>query len=181
MKGIIFNLLQEVVAKEHGEATWDALIEGSGVSGAYSSLGNYPDEELGRIVGTASKALQIPPQDIIRWFGRNAIPLLAVHYPQFFSPHTRTSDFLLTLNTIIHPEVRKLYPNADVPEFDFESPSDDVLHLGYRSHRKLCALAEGFVEGAAAHFGENVALEQTQCMNRGDERCLIVARFSPGG
>lgn len=178
MKGIIFNLLQEVVEQEHGDATWDAVLQASGVSGAYSSLGNYPDEELGRIVMAASKGLNVPPPDVIRWFGRRAIPLLAARYPQFFSPHTSTLKFLLTLNTIIHPEVRKLYPDADVPEFDFESPAPEVLHLVYRSHRKLCALAEGFVEGAAGHFGERVTLEQTECMHRGDDRCLIVARFA---
>jgi heme-NO-binding protein len=178
MKGIVFNLLEEVVTAEHGERTWDALLVAAGVSGAYSSLGTYPDEELGRIVGAASRALDTPPPDVVRWFGRKAIPLLARSHPGFFAPHRHTLDFLLTLNTIIHPEVRKLHPDAIVPEFEFETLSPGVLRIGYRSPRRLCALAEGFIEGAADHFGESVTLEHSTCMLRGDEHCTMLIRLA---
>jgi hypothetical protein len=33
----------------------------------------------------------------------------------FFENVTATKSFLLTLNHIIHPEVRKLHPGAEVP------------------------------------------------------------------
>lgn len=166
-----------MVTREHGEKTLEALLDAAQVTGAYSSLGNYPDAEIGKLVAAASQALGVPPQDVVRWFSRKAIPLLARSYPQFFTPHQHTRDFLLTLNTTIHPVVRKLYPDALVPEFDFETPAPDVLHLGYRSERRMCALAEGFVQGAADHFGEQVLLEQPRCMPRGAASCLIVARF----
>ena len=178
MKGIVFNLLQEVVVAEHGEKTWDALLVAAGVSGAYSSLGNYPDEELGRIVGAASRALHTPPQDVVRWFGRKAIPLLAKNHPGYFAPHRHALEFLLTLNTIIHPEVRKLHRDAVVPEFQFETPAPNVLQIGYQSPRRLCALAEGFIQGAADYYGETLALEHPTCMLRGDESCVLIARFA---
>src|SRR5687768_2582444 len=115
MKGIVFNLLAEVVQKQYGEETWEALLEAAQLDGAYTSLGNYPDSDLMKLVGAASSALNLPPNAIIRWFGVNALPLLAQRFPQFFKPHTSTRSFVLTLNSIIHPEVRKLYPGADVP------------------------------------------------------------------
>jgi hypothetical protein len=90
-----------------------------------------------------------------------------------------TRSFVLTLNQIIHAEVRKLYPGADVPDFDFDTSRDDVLVIGYQSARKLCALAEGFITGAATHFGEQAMIEQTACMHRGDDKCLIHCTFSP--
>ena len=178
MKGIVFNLLEEVVSAEYGDQKWDALLEAAGVAGAYSSIGTYPDEELGRIVAAASRSLGAPPQDVVRWFGRKAIPLLARNYPQFFSPHRRTVDFLLTLNTIIHPEVRKLHRDAVVPDFRFETPAPNVLQIGYQSPRRLCALAEGFIQGAADYYGETLALEHPTCMLRGDDRCVLIARFA---
>ena len=46
MKGIIFNLLEEVVTQEHGEEAWEDLLDRSGVEGAYTSLGSYPDQEF---------------------------------------------------------------------------------------------------------------------------------------
>ena len=46
MKGIIFNLLEEVVTQAHGEEVWDQLLDAAQVDGAFTSLGNYPDEDL---------------------------------------------------------------------------------------------------------------------------------------
>src|SRR5436309_1246445 len=50
----MFNLLEELVSREHGDETWDDLLEASGLEGAYTSLGSYPDEDLTRLVGSAS-------------------------------------------------------------------------------------------------------------------------------
>jgi hypothetical protein len=178
VKGIIFNLVEEVVAGTYGEDAWDDILDSAGVDGAYTSLGSYPDEDLWRLVEAASVRLEADPQDVIRALGQGAIPLLAQRYPGFFE-HSSTKSFLLTLNDIIHPEVRKLYPGADVPVFDFPPSGEDELLMGYRSTRRLCALAEGFILGAAAHFGERVQVEQPQCMLRGAESCLLACRFGP--
>ncbi|MGQ0810429.1 MAG: heme NO-binding domain-containing protein [Nitrospiraceae bacterium] len=181
MKGIVFNLLEELVRREHGENTWDALLESAGLDGVYTSLGSYADAELMKLVAAASSALHSQPDTILRWFGRKAMPLLAEKYPSFFATQKSARPFLLTLNDIIHPEVRKLYPGAVVPVFDFDTSSPDTLIMGYTSERKLCALAQGFVEGAADHYGEDLSFEQTQCMHRGDEKCVFRMQFRKPG
>jgi hypothetical protein len=176
MKGVVFNMLEHLVAREFGEDTWDALLDASGLDGVYTSLGSYPDEDLLRLVGAASDALAMPPDDVVRWFGRNALPLFAERYPGLFEPHESTRSFVLTLNEIIHPEVRKLYPGADVPEFDFDV-REGVLVMGYRSPRRLCSFAEGLLVGAADHYGERLTIEQPSCMKRGDDRCVLEIAF----
>lgn len=178
MKGIVFNLLEQVVSREYGEDVWDDLLDTAELDGTYTSLGTYPDEDLMALVGAASAALDLPAEDIVRWFGRQALGLLAETYRQFFEPHASTRPFVLTLNDIIHPEVRKLYPGADVPVFDFDTGSDEVLVMGYQSPRKLCAFAEGLIAGAADHYGERASIEQPQCMNRGDSKCVLEISFS---
>jgi hypothetical protein len=179
MKGIVFNVLEAVVTKELGANTWDALVDSAGVEGSYTALGNYDDAQLLALVGAASKALKKSPDEIVRWFGRKSMPIFHERYPQLFAPHKATVPFLLTLNDVIHPAVRKFYPGADVPDFDFEPKGDRELHLGYRSKRRMCAFAEGLIEGAADHFKESVAIQQTQCMNRGDPKCMLVVTTSP--
>ncbi len=179
MKGIIFNLLETVVRQHHGEETWETLLDAAGLEGVYTSLGNYGDAEMMRLVAAASRQLDLPPEAVLRWFGRNALPILAAKYPHFFTPGS-AREFLMTLNDIIHSEVRKLYAGAEVPEFDFEPSSPEVLLLGYRSRRRLCALAEGFVEGTASYYKEQVSIEQPRCMHRGDDRCLIRIAFRNG-
>ena len=79
----------------------------------------------------------------------------------------------------IHPEVRKLYPGADTPEFDFDASSPEVLVMNYRSKRKLCSLVEGFTEGAASHYNEAVAIKHPLCMHRGDEACRLCRQRHP--
>jgi predicted hydrocarbon binding protein len=179
VKGVVFNLLEQVVSRDYGEDTWDPLLDAAGVDGAYTSLGGYADDDLVALVGAASTALDKPPDEIVRWFGREALPLLATSYPNFFDPHDSARSFILTLNEIIHPEVRKLYPGADVPVFDFDVTNEVVL-MGYRSERQLCSFAEGLIEGAAAHYGEKASIEQQRCMKRGDPKCLLEISFEAG-
>jgi hypothetical protein len=179
VKGIIFNLAEEVVTETHGADAWDELLDASGVEGVYTSLGSYPDDELHRLMKAGADAFDTTPHDVLRAIGAVAMPRLAARYPEFFEPHTSARSFTLTVNDIIHPEVHKLYPGADVPQFDFDESDPDELVITYRSARKLCALAEGFLEGAAAQYGERAVVRQDRCMHRGHESCVIRCAFLP--
>ena len=108
------------------------------------------------------------------------MPLLAERYPLIFAPHRSAESFLLTLNAILHPGG----PPADVDAgpIDLEVLEVDPpggLVLGYRSARRLCALAEGFVTGTADYYGEQVKIQQPRCMLHGEERCALVCTFEP--
>jgi hypothetical protein len=179
VKGIVFNLLEQAVIDTHGEDAWESIVEASGVDGAYTAVGSYPDDDLAALVKAASDALGAPHDDVVRWFGRAALPMLADRYPGFFEPHKDTRSFLLTLNDVIHPEVRKLFPGSYAPSFEFDESDPDVLRLGYESHRHLCAFGEGLIIGSADHYNEAVELTQSSCANRGDEKCVFVCSFSP--
>ena len=176
MKGIVFNLLEEVVSNAYGDAAWDQLLDAADLDGAYTSLGSYDDDEIFALVKVASETLGLPQEDVLRWFGRQAMPLLAKRYPSFFASHADAKSFLLTLNSIIHPEVRKLYPGAQTPVFDFDTSLADVLAIGYNSPRRLCALAEGFMHGAADYYGQQLDIGQAQCMHHGAARCVFHVR-----
>ena len=178
MKGIIFNLAEEVVSSEHGDDAWDAVLDGAGLAGSYTSLGNYPDEDLGAIVASAARLLGSDDASVLRHVAEGAMPLLAARYPHFFTPHTDARAFVLTLNDIIHPEVRKLYAGAEVPTFGYELQGDDAVTLTYDSQRRLCTLAEGFITGAAKQYGQQVVIEQPECMLRGDALCRLNCRFT---
>jgi hypothetical protein len=184
MKGIIFNLLEEVVSQELGEDAWDDLLDESGFEGAYTSVGSYPDEEFLTLIAALPDSLRDGVDQRLRWFGRNSMRSLAKRYAVFFAEPDGTAEFLRTLNHIIHAEVRKLYPGADVPVFDYDLPGfpqpPGSIALGYSSPRRLCALAEGFIEGAAEQYGETVLVEQPCCMHRGDERCVLVCSITAG-
>jgi len=178
MKGIVFNVLEELVQRDHGEDAWEDMLDEANVDGIYTSLGNYSDKDLHQLVGAASEMLNLPASAIIHWFGKEALPIFAERYPRLFSPHKSARDFVLHLNDIIHPEVRKLYPGADVPEFEFETPTKNKVIMHYQSHRKLCDFAKGLIEGAAQYYQEIVTTEETQCMHDGAPKCILHLHFS---
>jgi hypothetical protein len=177
LKGIVFNLLEESVTASHGEDAWDALLDSTGLDGAYTALGNYEDAELLALVGEVCRHQGAPADEVLRAFGRRALPALAVRYPEFFTPHASVKPFLLTLDAVIHREVVKIYPGARPPRMWFEDPAPDALVLNYRSERRLCAFAEGMIEGAAEHYGQAVTLEHRGCMRDGADACAILATF----
>ncbi|MGH6956389.1 MAG: heme NO-binding domain-containing protein [Caulobacteraceae bacterium] len=177
MKGIVFNPFQDVVTRHHGEDVWDDLVDAADVEGAYTSLGSYADEEMEALVEAASKRLGLPPGEVVRWFGREAMPLLAAQYPGFFEGHVSSRTFVLSVNDIIHVEVRKLYDGAQCPHFDFSDGPAGALVMHYRSGRRLCALAQGFVEGAAAYYDEPVEFTHLSCVHKGDGACVFQVRW----
>lgn len=176
MKGIIFNVLQDVVVEHHGEDAWDDLLDVAEVDGAYTAVGNYPDGELERLIAAACEARGEDAFAVTRWVGREAIPRFAQRYPRFFEAPTDARSFLRTISDIIHPEVRKLYPGASVPDFVFEGEPDGPLVMLYDSPRRLCAFAEGLILGAGDHYGEQLEPSQAACMHRGDPLCRIEIR-----
>ncbi|WP_372729303.1 heme NO-binding domain-containing protein [Nocardioides sp.] len=178
MKGIIFNVVEEAVTVEHGESMWDALLTRTGLDGSYTSLGDYPDADLHALIRTGAEMLDVTEADLTRRLGHASLISLAGRYPGFFTPHRRTRDFVLRLNDVIHPEVRKLHRNADPPVFDFEVLGENVLIVGYRSSRGLCALAEGMISGAATYFGESCHIHHDRCTRDGSPSCRLVCTFS---
>ena len=176
MKGVIFNLVEDVVRGEHGDDFWDGVVDQTGVSGAYTSLGTYADSELDALADGVGRKVGAEPFAVVRHVGHEGIAMLAERYPEFFTPHSDVRSFLLSLNTVVHPEVRRLFPGAQVPEFAHRAPSPDVLELVYTGARSRCDLAEGLIVGAGSYYGQPLEVTQPECTRRGDEACVLRVR-----
>lgn len=180
MKGIILNLVEDAVVSEYGEPAWDDLLDTAGLDGAYTSLGNYPDDHLGRLVAAGAKTLGLPVRQLSVGIGERAVRGLAERYPHHFAAHRSLRPFLLSLDEVIHAEVRKLYPEASPPAFWFSDVDRGVLDVHYRSTRRQCALAEGMIRGAGAWFGQSVEITHTSCMLEGADHCTMRAGIEKG-
>ena len=173
MKGIIFNLVEEVVTHDYGVDAWEDLLDQTRVQGAYTAVGSYPDEELLALVAAASSMTGVSVPDLMRHVGRRSIPLLQQRYPEFFELHSESRGFLGSLNEVIHPEVRKLYVGAEPPHFGFSDADDGSLLMEYRSDRSMCALAEGLIMGTGDVYGETLIVSQPVCKLRGAPHCIL--------
>jgi hypothetical protein len=173
MKGIVFNLLEDFICENWGHAKYEEILAlcPAHVGHTYVAPETYPDEHLSSIAAKAAQALGIPLPDALRAFGKFAFGKLAARYPIFLEGHIEPRTFLLSVEKVIHVEVRKLFKNAVTPSFTYREAADGGLVIEYRSARKLCPLMEGLIQGTAEWFGQPIAARQDRCMHRGDECC----------
>ena len=178
MKGIVFNLLNDLVEEQFGMDVWDELIETTAPAsqGVYTSVEVYPDGELLAYVGAIAQHTGKDIDDVVRLFGKYMLSRFASIHPEFFSGHTIKS-FLKSVHDVIHVEVRKLHPDVVLPEFTYEEPAEDRLIMHYRSPRSLCHLAEGLIDGTSEHFGVDLTLNHPVCMHDGADRCVLELEF----
>jgi hypothetical protein len=162
MKGIVFTEFIEWAEDAIGSAPVDrAIVEAELPSGgSYTAVGSYDHTELVALVVRLSELSEVPVPDIVRGFGHHLFGRFVVAYPQFFTHARGTIPFLERIESYIHAEVRKLYPDADLPHFDVVRTDGGGMQLVYRSSRHLADLAEGLILGCAEHFGDEVELKR---------------------
>lgn len=176
MKGIVFTEFLDYVGSTISSDMVDDIIDDCSFEhgGAFTAVGTYPFQDMAALVGALSKRTSVPMPNLLHGFGRYLCVRFAVLYPQFFDAQGSLFDFLESVNDQIHVEVKKLYPDAELPAFDTYSRSGDQLDLDYKSCRPLAALAEGMIEAASEHYREPVAVT-TQRIGDGPESFV---RFS---
>lgn len=149
----------------------DILEEAAPASGgAYTSVGTYPHEEMVALVVALSGRSGIAVHDLLRVFGEHLFGRFVKAYPAFFVDCRDALEFLSGIEDIIHSEVRKLYPDAELPRFVVECHEPGRLVLLYDSPRHFEDLAEGLILGCIAHFGGGIRL-QREALGDGEARC----------
>lgn len=160
MKGVVFVEFVEMVEDTFSPEIVDGIIQSAELpsGGAYTAVGTYPHREMIDLVGALSERTGVPVADLTRSFGRHLMGRFEVLYPEFFEGVSDAFAFLQTLENHIHREVLKLYPEAELPSFDYTRPSDDSMILVYRSARPFADLAEGLLQGCIEHWREEIEL-----------------------
>jgi hypothetical protein len=162
MKGVVFTEFLTMVEETHSLAMVEGIVERANLKsgGVYTSVGTYPVEEMVSLLQELSHATSQSIPDLLKSFGRYLIRRFVAAYPGFFSSQTSCFDFLKGVDSYIHVEVRKLYPDAALPSFHYKDVGSSTLEMEYRSPRGLADLAEGLMLGAAEHFHEAIALKR---------------------
>lgn len=179
MKGMIFTEFLDMV-----EATWsldmvDSIIARANVpsAGAYTAIGTYSHEEIIALVVALSQETQQAVPDLVRTFGKHLFGRFLNLYPHFFTDISDSFEFLSGIENVIHAEVRKLYPDAELPSFEVEQAPGKLI-LTYISAHPFADLAEGLIHGCIAHFGENIEIrrEAVTIPNDGQTRFTLTKK-----
>lgn len=150
-----------MVENKFGMNMVDQILEDAELpvsKGAYTAVGTYPHEEIVSLVMQLSKHSGIPPNELLKIYGEHLFSRFHELYPGFFEGATDAFAFLGEIDQYIHVEVRKLYPDAELPKFDCEQPDENTLLMHYESGRHMEDFAEGLIRGCLQHFNEDAEI-----------------------
>lgn len=172
MKGIVFTEFLDMVEAEFGLETADKIIMDSKLAsnGAYTAIGTYDHNEMGQLVTNLSKITGESVPNLLSAFGQYLFGRFVKGFPQFFTNVKGTFPFLLEIENHIHVEVKKLYPDAELPSFDTVLKGNQ-LSMVYKSERRLSDLAEGLILGCIAYFNEKITVNKEDLSN-GDGKII---------
>jgi hypothetical protein len=160
MKGVVFTEFLEMVESQFSPELADRIIQSAHLpsGGAYTAVGTYDHAELWSLVVELSRARDMPMPDLLKAFGEHLLDRFVLGHGALFQGHRSSFDFLDTLDGVIHREVRKLYPDVELPRFEVAERSPHRMVLLYQSPRHFADLAEGLIRGCARHYGETLQI-----------------------
>lgn len=157
MKGLVFTTFYSHVEDRYGLDMLEDIIEDADLpnKGAYTSVGTYPFQDMVALVTALTKRTGKPLPALLEDFGYACFG----HWVSYVPAHFNNKDLFDILEGVDHfheHEVRKLYPDAELPSFKVQSRDARTLVMNYFSCKPLADLAVGVIKGAADHLGENI-------------------------
>lgn len=164
MKGVVFTEFLEMVEARHSPALLEDVIDEADLPshGAYTAVGTYPHGEMVQLVSILSKRIGVPVPDLLKLYGEHLLGRFKARYPQHFKGAADAFDFLAGVESRIHKDVIKLYPDAELPTFAVEAQEPSYMRLMYTSPRPFGDLCEGLIVGCLKHFGETARIAREE-------------------
>lgn len=156
MRGVVFTELVEFVENALGFEVADKMIEMAKLSnhGAFSQGGNYPFEHMVKLLDSLSKITGKTPNELLYIFGEHLFSILVKLYAKDIKNIGGALEFVHSVDNFVHIEVKKLYPDADLPSFITQEKSKNHLVLIYKSEKRLEAFAHGLIVACGKYFNE---------------------------
>lgn len=157
MKGVIFTEFLDFIEAQHGILVADQVITTAELPAdrAYTSSGTYPFSELLKLVNRTHEITRIAVPDLLANFGCHMFGTLIGRFPSLADGCADAYTLMLAVDSKIHVEVSKLFPDAELPHIKVKAIDGDTIRFEYRSPRCLADFAEGMLQGCFRHFGEN--------------------------
>lgn len=157
MKGLVFTTFYSHCVANYGEDFLDDIIADADLpnKGAFTSVGTYPFEQMVALVAAVVRRTGKSMPRVLEEFGQYCFSKWVDYVPAHFE-NKDLFDILASIDDFHEHEVRKLYPDAELPSFKVESRDAKTLVLQYYSCKPLADLAAGVIKGAALHLGEKI-------------------------
>jgi hypothetical protein len=155
MYGLINKAVENLCRTKFGDATWDRIRNDAGMPDEpFLQMEQYDDAVTYKLVGSASKVLNLPAEAVLKEFGRFwTIYSAEVGYGELLRTVGRTlPEFLKNLDQM-HTRIQLTFEHLRPPSFSVTEETADSLVLHYFSERPgLSPLVIGMLEGLSVRF-----------------------------
>lgn len=181
MKGIVFTEFLELVENHYGLEVVDQLIRLADLpsGGAYTAVGTYDFAEMLSLLRHLSEHSGLSIDDLLLLFAQHFFGVLAQNYPELIAKYKDPIDLLASIENHIHVEVRKIYPEAELPTFKVLQQSPTTLLLHYSSSRAMHSFGLGLMQETFAHFDARAKITVEKLNEKGTEVHFNITKIIP--
>ncbi|WP_369049433.1 heme NO-binding domain-containing protein [Tenacibaculum sp. UWU-22] len=178
MKGIVFTEFLELVEKKFGLEMVDKIIAQSKLEsqGAYTSVGTYKFSEMIQLLQNLSLNTGINKDDLLLLYAQHFFEALRENYPDIFLKYKDPIEMLSSIETHIHREVEKIYPNAELPTFEVLEQTSTTLIMVYKSDRAMYYFGLGLMNKTFEYFNTSATIEIEKIKENGTEVKFIITK-----
>lgn len=161
MKGLLFCEFIEFLEEQVGEDDAQEIIDSAKLKseGAYSRVGFYDYQELIQLLVQTAAHTNKESTELLQGFAVHLFGVFKRDYGVFFTGVDNSIDMLKTIDDHIHVEVKKLYPDAELPTFNYEELNGE-FHLYYQSPRPLAGVAHALVNACLMFYESKQVLKK---------------------
>lgn len=179
MKGFIYTEFFEMVEQKFDYEMVDRLIETTCLPssrGISTSVSTYSHTEMAHLLANLSRQTTIPIQDLLKTFSGYLFKTLTKTYHHFKENSPDSFSFLYSIHDYIHAEVKKLYPDAELPHFDIMQLDANTLVMHYSSARKMSDLAYDLIEECLDYYDEKALITKVELKENGSLVKFIIVK-----
>ncbi|MFT4848079.1 MAG: hypothetical protein ACJA2M_002358 [Polaribacter sp.] len=178
MKGIVFTEFLDLVEEKFGLEILDHIITSSDLEskGIYTSIGTYSFSEMLQLLQHLSKSTGLSIDNLLLVYGEHFFSLIEVNYPGLLATYKDPIDMISSIENHIHVEVRKIYPDAELPTFEVIEKKENSLILTYRSSRAMHHFGLGLMNKTFEHFNSTASIVLEKIKEDGTEVKFIINR-----
>ena len=176
MKGIVFTEFLELVENKFGLEMVDTIIINSDLksNGVYTSVGTYSFSEMLQLLNHLSENTGISKDDLLLTYGEHFFGVLEVSYPELLNSYTDPMEMISSIENHIHVEVKKIYPDAELPTFEIVKKTANSLIMIYKSSRAMHHFGLGLMNKTFEHFNSKATIVLEKIKEDGTEVKFLI-------
>lgn len=176
MKGIVFTEFLELVEVKFGIEMVDNIINASNLEsqGIYTSVGTYSFSEMLQLLQHLSANTGISIDDLLLAYAEHFFSVIERNYPGLLATYKDPIEMISSIENHIHIEVRKIYPDAELPTFEVLEKTDNSIILIYKSSRAMHHFGLGLMNKTFEHFNSTATIVLEKLKEDGTEVKFII-------